>query len=446
MKELDDFFEIDLGCPENWTKNQLKLLVDKISVNGKKIKTSSYQRTGEYPVIDQGSEFISGFYNDERYLIKVDKPIVVFGDHTRVVKFVDFDFVPGADGVKPVKAKDDLDERFFYHLINYLSILLPSKGYARHYQYIENSKVSYPSKHVQVEIVKKIDNLFYELTLAQQELKETEYKLHLYKQSIVNSATKGRLTINDPLLESAAKIIEQIKVEKERLSAKKLIKKAKKFAPILPTDVPFSIPRGWVWVYLGEILAEIQAGKSFSCEERPPTMNEIGVAKVSAISSGVYKEEESKTCKIKSRINSDYFIAEKDLLMSRANTIKLVGTVVFVKKVNKKIMLSDKTLRLKPLIVNRSWLFYTLSSHIVRGQIEKVATGTKDGMRNITQQNIMNILVPVPPLYTQEKIVEVIDRKWGVVDDVLKEISKLNNDLKRIKQSVYKKAFEGNLL
>ncbi len=81
------------------------------------------------------------------------------------------------------------------------------------------------------------------------------------------------------------------------------------------------LQKGWAWAALGEILSSIETGKSFKCEERPPTANEVGVVKVSAVTWGRYDEDESKTCLDPVRVNAALFVQRGDFLFSRANTI-----------------------------------------------------------------------------------------------------------------------------
>lgn len=64
------------------------------------IPASEIRKTGKLPVIDQGQEYIAGYTDEEALAIRADLPFVVFGDHTRIIKFVDFPFVLGADGTK----------------------------------------------------------------------------------------------------------------------------------------------------------------------------------------------------------------------------------------------------------------------------------------------------------------------------------------------------------
>ena len=86
-----------------------------------KVKTSDYLQEGEYPVVDQGMDLIAGFVNEREYLCKAKLPCIIFGDHTKIFKFIDFNFVLGADGVKILQPNEKLIPKFAYH---YLRILI----------------------------------------------------------------------------------------------------------------------------------------------------------------------------------------------------------------------------------------------------------------------------------------------------------------------------------
>jgi type I restriction enzyme, S subunit len=90
--------EIKYSIP-GWAKIPLAHAVSKISTSGKNIKQADYLSEGAFPIIDQGQDYIGGYTNDATKLIECDPPLIVFGDHTRLAKFVDQRFAPGADGV-----------------------------------------------------------------------------------------------------------------------------------------------------------------------------------------------------------------------------------------------------------------------------------------------------------------------------------------------------------
>lgn len=124
----------------------------------KQVKSREYLDEGKFPIISQESELISGFSNDESLLYKHDKPVVIFGDHTKNVKFIDFDFVVGADGVHILYVNNDILPKFFYYEL--CSIKLRDLGYARHYKLLKEEYIKYPSLPEQQRIVDFLDAEF----------------------------------------------------------------------------------------------------------------------------------------------------------------------------------------------------------------------------------------------------------------------------------------------
>ena len=116
----------------------------------KKVLARDYKATGKFPIVDQGQDLIAGGTDDETAVITDPLPVVVFGDHTRVFKFVDFPFVIGADGTKLLKPISELDPRFFYFAC--LALDIPSRGYNRHFKILREQSIRYPEKSEQEKI------------------------------------------------------------------------------------------------------------------------------------------------------------------------------------------------------------------------------------------------------------------------------------------------------
>src|SRR5690606_28033908 len=127
--------------------------------------------------------------------------------------------------------------------------------------------------------------------------------------------------------------------------------------------------------------------------------------KVSAVTWGEYDEGESKTCIDPEKVNPGYFIRPGDFLLSRANTIELVGACVIARKVTQRVMLSDKTLRLDIDDALKPFFLHYLRSRQGRREIEKRSTGNQESMRNIGQDRIRSIIVPECSLPEQQEIV-----------------------------------------
>ena len=132
-----------------------------------KVPRSSFLTDGRLPIISQESDFINGYWDDEKDAIHVDDRVVIFGDHTQVLKLIDFNFVVGADGVKILKPKKFLDAAFLRYFLEANPI--PSLGYARHYRHISEMDIPLPPLDEQKRIVAALDHAFAALARAHAE-------------------------------------------------------------------------------------------------------------------------------------------------------------------------------------------------------------------------------------------------------------------------------------
>ena len=107
-----------------------------------KIKKSEYLSSGPIPVIDQGQDFIAGYINDTERAYDGQLPIIIFGDHTCTLKYVDFPFAVGADGTQLIHPTEDFDIRYFYYALQNLP--LEHFGYQRHFKYLKTSTIFCP--------------------------------------------------------------------------------------------------------------------------------------------------------------------------------------------------------------------------------------------------------------------------------------------------------------
>ena len=188
------------NLPKSWQNLPFSQCINKISIKHK-IKQKDYLKNGKYPVIDQAQSFISGYCNDE-IAIKVKKPVIIFGDHTRCFKFVDFDFVAGADGIHILESKDFFNAKLFYYFC--LALDFANKGYSRHFQYLAKTTMKIPPLDIQKRIVARLDEAFARIDNGTKHLKSAKANLAKYKQSLLKSAFNGTLTKEPSLLGSKA--------------------------------------------------------------------------------------------------------------------------------------------------------------------------------------------------------------------------------------------------
>ncbi|MCZ8356192.1 MAG: restriction endonuclease subunit S [Cyclobacteriaceae bacterium] len=104
------------------------------------MKKEDYQNVGIFPIIDQGQAFIGGYTDDENLVVTENLPVIIFGDHTKIFKYVDFPFTIGADGVKVLTLKNKKDNALFYYYF-LKSIKIVDKGYSRHFKYLKEKKL-----------------------------------------------------------------------------------------------------------------------------------------------------------------------------------------------------------------------------------------------------------------------------------------------------------------
>lgn len=213
----------------------------------------------------------------------------------------------------------------------------------------------------------------------------------------------------------------------------------------LPQGEESDLPKGWVEIRLGDLVSRIEAGKNLRCIEQPPAKGKKGIVKISAVTWGEFLEDESKTLDKNDAFNSNWQIKPRDFLISRANTIELVGACVIVRSVSRSLMLSDKVLRLHMPDEWKEWLLLFLRSSLGRFQIENLATGNQLSMRNISQENLRRIVVPLPPLVEQKRIVERVGQLLGHVNTAGERLARIPVMLKRFRQAVLSAACSGRL-
>lgn len=178
--------------PENWVWVRLLSTFVNKTDSKKKIQQKFYLKTGDYAIVDQGQNLIGGYTNDASLQYDGELPVVVFGDHTRCVKYVDFKFVQGADGVKILLPFKSFDSKFFYYAIMNLNI--PNMGYRRHFPLFDKLTLPLPPLSEQQRIVERIEELFAKLDEAKERLQEVADSFAVRKAAILHKAFTGELT------------------------------------------------------------------------------------------------------------------------------------------------------------------------------------------------------------------------------------------------------------
>tara|TARA_R110002051_G_scaffold325571_1_gene428980 strand:- start:4181 stop:5329 length:1149 start_codon:yes stop_codon:yes gene_type:complete len=145
------------NLPKGWKVLPFSRIIKDVSGGNIKTKKGDFLENGKFKVVDQGKDLFAGFVSDEKLLVKSNSPYIVFGDHTRVIKYIDFPFAMGADGTKILKIKSDINsfEKYVYYFFQTLNI--PNTGYNRHFKYLKDCQIPLPKLETQKKIAAILD-------------------------------------------------------------------------------------------------------------------------------------------------------------------------------------------------------------------------------------------------------------------------------------------------
>ncbi|MEG5801421.1 restriction endonuclease subunit S [Enterobacter hormaechei] len=228
-------------------------------------------------------------------------------------------------------------------------------------------------------------------------------------------AIRGVLDINSGPTDTSA-----LDVYLAELSRKK---SGKRFAKSVQPDEIFSLPNGWRWVLLEDLLSDSESGWSPKCEAEPRREGEWGVLKVSAVTWGVFDPNENKRLPLSLEARTECEVRPGDFILSRANTAELVArSVCAPDDCPEKLLMSDKIVRLNFLDnALKAWVNLVNNSDIARVYYKERATGTSDSMRNVSRQVIHELPIPLPSLRVQERILFTLSRLLQYCDSLEKQ-------------------------
>jgi type I restriction enzyme S subunit len=201
-------------------------------------------------------------------------------------------------------------------------------------------------------------------------------------------------------------------------------------------------------VSLDTLLLDIETGKSMKTTELLAGKDELGVLKLSAISWNKFQPQEAKSIEGNYQPADKHRVKKGDLIISRANTIELVGAVVRVEKDYPNRLLSDKTLR---LVVDEEQIMPEYLLHILklpeaRNHIEGNATGTSDSMRNISQPTIRSIPIPLPEKSVQSGIIKLLKESNNQIQRIEISTKIIQKDLDLLRTKILAQAFDKQLI
>jgi type I restriction enzyme, S subunit len=171
--------------------------------------------------------------------------------------------------------------------------------------------------------------------------------------------------------------------------------------------------RRWPLDQFDSVVRSIEPGTSVNGDERPPAPEEWAVLKISAVTSGEYRPDE---CKVVASVPESPVIPFRgDLLFSRANTRELVAATCIVHRNAPRVFLPDKLWKITPChdVATSEYLRYLLANPGFRSTLTRHATGTSGSMLNVSQDKLLSLRLPVPPLELQQRFARLV---WQIYD------------------------------
>lgn len=389
---------VPFAIPEKWKWIQFSNAVKVISSRPFQIKAKEVLEQGTYPVISQSKEKIDGFCNDENKLIpESELPLIIFGDHTRILKYIDYRFVVGADGTKLLRVKTPaIDPKYFYIVLQSMIGQTRKRGYSRHFQFLKALHVPVPPIEEQCRIVQRLEKICplvdtYGKEQEAQEKLDQELPEKL-RAAILQEAIQGKLV---PQLESEPKV--ELQNEKESF------------------EIPFEIPSKWKWTTLEQICLQITDG-----EHKTPKYQIGGVPFLSVkdISSKKLNFSNTKFVSLEdfNVIKKRCYPQKGDILLSKVGSTGIPAIVDTDKEFA--LFVSVALLKLNKLLVLDKFLWYLLQSPLVQKQAKENTRGI--GNKNWVLKAIKATMVPLPPILEQHRIVDQLEKIFSSINSLSK--------------------------
>lgn len=429
----------------SWVIEQTGNVFDQVSTSTKKVKTKDCQLIGEFPVIDQGQQPIAGFIDDEDKVIKVSEPLVIFGDHTRVIKWVGKDFVPGADGTKVLSSKAFLDHRFFYYQLR--AIELPDKGYARHFKYLKESEFVIPPLAEQQQIAARLDALLSQVDALKNRLDSIPLVLKRFRQSVLAAAVSGRLTEEwreGYETQDAADLVEAVNQGKQ---GKLKVRLKKGWGEELDL---FELPRNWSWTLNHKLAVDestaICAGP-FGTIFKAKDFREEGVPIIflrHVKEAGFNQKKPNYMDKdVWAEYHRDYSVHGGELLVTKLGDPP--GESCIYPTDQGIAMVTPDVLKMNVdlTVADTKYLMHFFNSPLTKDLIKKMAFGATRLRIDIAM--FKGFPIPLPPREEQAEIVRCVEQLFTFADQIEKRIQDVQSRVNHLTQSILTKAFRGEL-
>jgi len=406
--------EVPYLLPETWAWARLPMVYYSISPSSKKLPSSAVKESGRHPVVDQGQSHIAGYTDEDALLIRLPGPVVVFGDHTKNIKFIDFDFVAGADGTKILRPLL-INERFFAFQLR--SYRLTDRGYARHFKVLNSQLFAVAPIAEQARIVSRVDELMQlcDALEAKGRLEAHQHArlLETLLGTLTDSTTPEELAANwqrvaehfDLLLDrpEAVDALEQTLLALAIRGRLGTVKQQDPHQSGGVNDCPFTLPTDWKWTTLADLQPEFQNGASSRGDEggRPTTVIRLADIKDQRVSLS-----NTRQVPIREPDTVKYRLRDGDILITRVNgSADIVGQFNLVEG-DPQAIYCDHFIRMRVRcdVLDPRYLTIFGATDVIRDRVRKLFISTA-GQKTVNQGHIGSLPVAVPPLGEQVRIV-----------------------------------------
>ena len=459
-KKDDNWIPQSYPIPTHWIYTELETVFENLPLTGKKLAQKYYDTAGKIPVIDQGVSEIGGYSNYQEKVVTAERPVIIFGDHTKCLKYITYPFIPGADGIKVLLPNLGVDPKFAFYACT--SLRLPDRGYSRHFSFLKKCDFPLPPLNEQKRIVAKIEELFSELDNGIASLKTAREQLKVYRQAVLKHAFEGKLTAkwrekNADKLESPEQLLAHIQQEREARYQEQLedwetnIKDGKKLSKLIkPTkivqvkheDLPI-LPIGWAWIEYSGICEKIRNGIAV----KPSGEYGDKIFRISAVRAMEFNLDDIRYLQHPDGQYNDYFLSKGDLVFTRYNGTRDYVGVCAEYKGDGTHLYPDKLIQTRVAVTSiiPSYLEKAINSGGSRKFMEK-RIRTTAGQSGISGSDVKQMPVPICCKGEQAIIVLHLDRLLSIIKAINEEIESALTKAATLRQSILKKAFSGQLV